>query len=377
MSAHQSVRLARAMAIGLALGHAIFSSSAHAVTSYTALDLGVASVRGLNDSGQVIGFVPLQGGDARAFYTGANGQGIYFLNTPDGTGSAFASDINNAGQVVGFYTDVNNNSNTRGFITAPNSQTVQDFHTPGSSFSAVRGVNDQGQVLFENNAGTFISKTDGSEVKAVFSPGWGGGGHFLAINNSGQVTGTASNPPRMSQPNAAILSFITDANGANIRDLGTLGGSETMATAITDVGRVIGLSKPAGEWTSHAFLTGPNGVGMKDLGTLGGQISAAYGINSLGQVVGVSSLASDPLSADDPFVTDANGENMRNLKDLVALNNGDTLVRALGINESGQIIVESKLNHSYLLTPVPEASTIAMFLTGLGILVAFRRRNTL
>ena len=46
----------------------------------------------------------------------------------------------------------------------------------------------------------------------------------------------------------------------------------------------MGLANTPGDTTSHAFLY--SGWNMTDLGTLGGTWSLAYGINDSGQVVG-------------------------------------------------------------------------------------------
>jgi probable HAF family extracellular repeat protein len=72
-------------------------------------------------------------------------------------------------------------------------------------------------------------------------------------------------------------------------DLGTLGGSQSLAYAIHDSGQVVGSSTLSGNVTSHAFLwTGVGG--MVDLGSLGGH-SGARGVTASGQVVGTSELA--------------------------------------------------------------------------------------
>jgi probable HAF family extracellular repeat protein len=82
------------------------------------------------------------------------------------------------------------------------------------------------------------------------------------------------------------LLFSISANAATITDLGTLGGY-SWATGINNSGQIVGYSG-LGNGTTHAFLYS-NGV-MKDLGTLGGTNSYAYGINDHGDVVGVSDI---------------------------------------------------------------------------------------
>lgn len=95
---------------------------------------------------------------------------------------------------------------------------------------------------------------------------------------------------RCSAAAAATFFVAASACAANwtITDLGTLGGTSSQALALNNRGQVVGVSRLAGDVSSHAFLY-TNGS-MYDLGTLGGDYSEARGINNSGQVVGVSSL---------------------------------------------------------------------------------------
>ncbi len=74
-----------------------------------------------------------------------------------------------------------------------------------------------------------------------------------------------------------------------LRDLGTLGGSVSLAFGLNDAGQVVGSSYLAGGTTSHACLWEP-GQGIIDLGTLGGTQSEARRINNSGWIVGWAEL---------------------------------------------------------------------------------------
>lgn len=71
-----------------------------------------------------------------------------------------------------------------------------------------------------------------------------------------------------------------------ITDLGTLGGTQSLARAVNVRGEIVGWSHPAGATTQRAVLW--TGGVPADLGTLGGPHSDARGINNLGLVVGSS-----------------------------------------------------------------------------------------
>src|SRR5438552_3626449 len=80
--------------------------------------------------------------------------------------------------------------------------------------------------------------------------------------------------------------------GATPVDLGTLGGTQSRATAVSPSGQTVGFSHTAGDAESHAFSWTRTG-GMVDLGTLGGTRSSALAVSAAGQVVGESLIPSD------------------------------------------------------------------------------------
>ncbi len=96
--------------------------------------------------------------------------------------------------------------------------------------------------------------------------------------------------PAIWAQNAANRTAVAPT-GYTITDLGTLGGSTSMANAINTSGQIAGTSTITGDAASHAYLWS-SGT-LQDLGTLGGTNSYGNAINSLGQVAGASQTTSN------------------------------------------------------------------------------------
>ena len=96
-----------------------------------------------------------------------------------------------------------------------------------------------------------------------------------------------------------------------------------------------------------------DGAGMKDLGTLGGPKSRAHDINNAGQVVGSADLVDNGVVCSHAFVY--SGGKMRDLNSLVDPAAGWSLLVATAINDSGQIAgygtTPDGNTRAFLLTP--------------------------
>lgn len=175
---------------------------------------------------------------------------------------------------------------------------IIDLGTFGGNYSWAQDVNDLGQVVG--------SSTNSAGVYRPFIWDAANGMRDLgyvdglpdaiprAINNSGQVTGTASVLGNIATDTAFIWDVV---NG--MQNLGTLGGAYSQGRDINNSGQVVGLALNA-EGNSRAFLWDAAN-GMQDLGTLGGAHSFGNGINDPGQVVG---SAWNSNNGDQPFIWD-------------------------------------------------------------------------
>ena len=220
----------------------------------------------------------------------------------------------------------------------------------------------------------------------------GGSSQANGINASGQVVGWAETA------RGARHAFLY--TGSTMTDLGTLGGTISEASGINASGQVVGWSFTTGNASRHAFLY--TGSTMTDLGTITGPITEANDINDSGQIVGDSgghaflysgstmtdlgdNSAALGINASGQIVGYSgghaflySGSTMTDLNTLIDPASGWWLDIAYDINTLGQIVGSGRINgttHAFLLTPIPEPSTLALLLTAsLGGLLWWRRR---
>jgi probable HAF family extracellular repeat protein len=258
--------------------------------------------------------------------------------------------------------------------------TLNDLGIPsGFTSSFVFGINNNGQIAggascvqpitlrsishaFLNDGSTW---TDLGVPAGYLSSGGG------AINSNGLIAGSATT--------SGSISHAFLYNGSTWTDLGTLYPSNLSscsgAADINDNGQIVGNSSTSNAFPyadSHAFLY--NDSGMIDLGVVSGaDMSVAHAINNNGQIVGDLRLNG---TGDHPYhaflYDDSTMKDLNTLLDSSAA--GWTITTANDINNNGQIVGwatnSSGYTHAVLLTPVPEPSIIALFITGtIGVLV--------
>jgi probable HAF family extracellular repeat protein len=235
----------------------------------------------INNRGQVIGTSTDIDGNVRAFI---RDHGVMRdLGTPKG-GSSFAHAINARGQVLGTFTDATGLRHSfvweRGIVTV-----LGDI--VGARDAWATALNDRGEVV-----GTYETVGEPS-----VSRGWlwragtrtdlpslvpGGSTSAADIDNRGQVAGTATA--------ADGTVHVVRWHRGRVTDLGGLGGDYGSAAAVNERGTITGSGNLAGDVAPfHAFIARRT---VTDLGSLNGPrgSSSANDVNIRDEVIGSSSL---------------------------------------------------------------------------------------
>jgi probable HAF family extracellular repeat protein len=168
----------------------------------------------------------------------------------------------------------------------------------------------------------------------------------LAVNSRGEIAGQAYNtiPDANSIFGYGYQSRAFYWKNAVMRDLGTLGtGTDAMAGLINERGQVVGWSYinsvPSAlcagfgvgfSLTTDSFIWDKQN-GMRDIGSFGGTCTIAADLNSQGQIVGGSALPGDTTT--HPFVWDS----ATGMTDLMGSSSGDYGL-AGAINTQGVVV---------------------------------------
>ena len=155
----------------------------------------------------------------------------------------------------------------------------------------------------------------------------------MLINDFGQVSGVSytNTTPNPTTGVPTMDPFLWQNH--RMIDLGTLGGTYGYPNWMNIWGQVAGQSNLTGDQSFHPFLW--DGIRMRDLGTLGGETGSANWVNDLGEVVGQADLPGSGTQPHHGFLWN-NGK----MTDLGVVS-PDPCSRAESINLQGQIVGNS------------------------------------
>ncbi len=212
---------------------------------------------------------------------------------------------------------------------------IQDLGTLGGVVSHAKAVNRQGHVV-----GTSRDRLGRSRAFL-----WKEG---VGIADVGASIGVSSSANDINERNeiaggadtgfGAFHAYLC-SEGMTF-DLGTLGGDESEALAVNQLGQVVGHSRTRAGPAKHAFFV-PEAGRVLDLGSLGGEgaMSIAHDVNDRGDVVGLAETGAGHPHA---FLWTA----ARGMRDLGAIGTAPSM--ALGINNRGDVVGGS--GHAFLWT---------------------------
>ncbi|MCH8043263.1 MAG: hypothetical protein IID44_06045 [Planctomycetes bacterium] len=335
----------------------------------------------INNVGQVVG----HNRDGTFIWDAERGQrDLSSLGWPGGS----VVDINDSGQVVGaFATGETVSVDFGSFVSdMPIRHAYVWDEQNGLRDIGVRGESWTSSAVDINNSGTVV----GTDIWFPAPPMWPS--HYFNFryeSTTGMTVRSAGGISVTSGINDRGWTFGTrlpEAGGTSgwlstsdeYFSIGTLGGNSTAASDLNENGGVVGRSMTGQrdpitgfpEW--DAFVWTPESEIAALPGLIDGR-SSANAINDLDQIVGRSWISTDTIHA----VLWEDGQ-VRDLNELVVdLTEWDFLATAWGINNGGQIIGIGVIDgqfHNFVLTPVPEPSSLLLGVTA-WLLISFSRRR--
>jgi probable HAF family extracellular repeat protein len=326
---------------------------------YTVQDLGtlnglVPSVTGVNASGEVSGYVsdPNTGTHAARF---RDGKWSYLPGLETTTSLAFG--INDHGDVVGYMLHESGFFRAFRYVDGTGVELIDPL--PGGNSSFGMAINNNGVVVGSGDTPDGPRAWRASRgLPAVALPTFPGGTFAMAsgVNDASQVVGTASTADGFQH---AFRAEVDDT----LTDLGAFpDGTTSLAVGIDGAGRVSGRAN-RGDGNFRAFRYSGS---LVDLDSFGALQSSAEGMSN-GTTVGWYTML--PTFENRAFAhTVADGS--FDLNDRIPADSGWVLQQAKAVNSAGQIIGTGLLNNQpgvFLLSLAVPPDTTAPTINNLSV----------
>lgn len=361
--------------IKIVAGFFLISSSALATASpkYTAINLdelgfGDIFVSAINETGAFAGEKTNSSGLPTQMAIWSNGQEEIINESKIDLGSVL--DFNNKFQIL---TYERNNSNhgviydNGSLINLPTLGGVAATQFDLNNFGQVAGYSTtpRGMGFYEVHATRWdnSSPVDLGTIKGNFTS------NAYALNDNGNVVGSSgANAVLWAENKSIVLDKLQ-------------GTQEAKATDINNFGQIIGTSFMGMSNPPIATFWDNGSASATTIGTLGGLYSYAHSINDLSQIVGYSSIIDDGNQITRGFIwEDGHIVDINSLIDNQFINSNFIISEARQITNNGLILATGYntadgSQHDFLLrpiSPVPEPTTWAMLLVGLGFLISSR-----
>jgi probable HAF family extracellular repeat protein len=304
----------------IATGHAFIGPFLYSGGTYTALhEFGIDSFPvGINNAGQIVGsFFDFASSSQAGFlfsggaYTTLQDPLAAVATTPINVGlkGTVATDINNVGQIVGYYFD--SSSDAHGFVL--NNGTYTTVDDPLGTDTFITGENDNGQIVgyydnvsanvsgnehgFIYSGGTFTTIDNPSGMQATLS-GATGGTELNGINNAGDIVGTyfdSAGLPHGFIASTGTISFVPLAYSPDTASTIVYAAEYGSPPDPTETFKLIGFTNPQYAYGQQIGVIDPVIYTYESLGS-----ALASGASHFQNTYGPTAIASDNV-----FVTNA------------------------------------------------------------------------
>jgi uncharacterized membrane protein len=263
---------ARPLSTG-ATANVVIGPSGYAMLTLPLLPGAIGSeANAINDSGDIVGAMHFSGYTRAVRWNGSNGSSITDLGVPGSYSEASASDINNAGLVVGKAWGGQQQLGSRPFLFTPALGMLTIDAAPYAAYA--NAVSEDGIVV------------GGSLNDIAWRWSWSSGFEVLSPNDKAEANDVSADYT----VGRAYSGAPTSAHAWPVQGYGTSlgwlpGGNLSVANAISGSGWIVGhASYSSTSYFLHAFVWTWY-TGMQDLGALAPNYSAAD-VSEKGRIVG-------------------------------------------------------------------------------------------